>query len=182
MKNYIFLLSVIFFLLPGCAAHSSDPTYRDALNSEYIRANYCAAEELLKKMSAQLNPNIPVIVTTVVNIDELTESSRLGRSISEQIGARISSAGYQVKEVKMRSNIFVKRNEGELMLSRELSEIMSNHKAQAVIVGTYSVAGSFVYVNLKMVSSFDNIVIAAHDYALPLDKNVSSLLRSVPKQ
>lgn len=182
MKNFI-LVVISLFLINGCASSfqqvsASEPTYNDAATSKFVQENYKAVDALVASLTRQLDNRIPLIVSTIVNIDELTESSRLGRTISEQIGTRLTNTGYQVVELKLRSNIFVKRSEGELMLSREVSEVMRNHRAQAVVVGTYSVANNFVYVNLKVVSNFDNVVIAAHDYILPVDRNVSTLLRA----
>lgn len=181
MKKFIILISSLL-LISGCVSSfqqvsASEPTYNDAANSKFVQENYKAVDMLVASLTRQLDNRIPLIVSTIVNIDELTESSRLGRTISEQIGSRLTNIGIQVVELKLRSNIFVKRSEGELMLSREVSEVMKNHRAQAVIVGTYSVANNFVYINLKIVSNFDNVVIAAYDYILPVDRNVSSLLR-----
>lgn len=166
----------------GCVSSSNhqsviDTSYADAASNQFVQVNYKATDDLVSSLKRQLDKNIPLVVSTLVNIDELTESSRLGRTISEQIGSRLTNLGFDVVELKLRSNIFVKRSEGELLLSREISEILRNHRAQAVVVGTYSAANSFVFINLKIVSNFDNVIIAAHDYILPIDRNVSSLLR-----
>ncbi|WP_406622703.1 FlgO family outer membrane protein [Acidovorax sp. SDU_ACID1] len=48
--------------------------------------------------------------------------------------------------------------------------------AQAVLVGTYVVAPQAVYVSLRLVGPQGNAVLAAHDYALPMDGNVRGLL------
>lgn len=186
MKKIIFIIISLLFV-SGCVANMQqssfiDTTYADAANSRFVEENYKATDALMASLTRQLDTRVPLVVSTIVNIDELTESSRLGRTISEQIGSRLTNLGFQVVELKLRSNIFVKRSEGELLLSREISEVMRNHRAQAVIVGTYSVANNFVYVNLKAVSNFDNVIIAAHDYVLPIDRNVSSLLRSTQRK
>ncbi len=176
MKKLI-LLSLIFFMLTGCVAvRQHEPTYGDAKNSDFILANYEATDRLLASLTQSLDTRIPLVVATLVSIDELTESSRLGRAVSEQIGARLTNNGYPVVELKLRGNIFVKQTEGELLLSRELKDIVRHHKAQAVVVGTYSVAKNFIYLNLKMVSMDGSVIIAAHDYVLPMDGNVRALL------
>lgn len=184
MKQRIFLLlGVALLVLGGCeastarfAAPPKEPTYKDAANTQLIQTNYAATDKLLKALTRQMDPALPIVVATLVNIDELTESSRLGRLISEQIGARLSAHNYRVVELKLRGDIFVKQTEGELLLSREVKNIMINHKAQAVVVGTYSEAKNFLYLNLKIVSVLDNVIIAAHDYVLPIDNNIRHLL------
>lgn len=180
MKKIILILTVLLCFC-GCTpktqrASAFDSSYVDT-GSKFVQDNYRAVDALIASLKCQLDSRTPLIVATVVNIDELTESSRLGRTISEQVGSRLTNIGFQVVEIKLRSNIFVKRSEGELLLSREISQIMKSHNAQAVVVGTYSVANNFVYVNLKIVSNFDNVIVAAHDYVLPIDRNVGALLK-----
>ncbi|GAB1410404.1 FlgO family outer membrane protein [Desulfovibrionales bacterium] len=182
-RSLLFLLSLALIVLGGCEASTGrlaqqpkEPTYKDAAKTELIKTNYAATDKLLKSLKRPLDPSLPLVVATLVNIDELTESSRLGRLVSEQIGARLSAHNYQVVELKLRGDIFVKQTEGELLLSREVKNIMLNHKAQAVVVGTYSEAKNFLYLNIKIVSVLDNTIIGAHDYVLPIDKNIRHLL------
>ena len=165
------LLSMVF-LISGCA---SEPTYEAAADSQFIKANYAAAEALAKSVKVPLDKSAPIIVATLVNIDNLGSSSTLGRIVSEQLVSKLSSVGYTVKEVKLRGTLFVKSSEGEFLLSRELKEISASHNAQAVVVGTYSDAGDYVYLNLKLIDTH-NVVIGAHDYALPVNKLVGKML------
>ena len=81
-----------------------------------------------------------------------------------------------VIEMKMRGTIFMQKAEGELLLSREVQNITASHSAQAVVVGTYARARDYVYVTVKLVRSIDSEVLAAHDYVLPLDSNIASML------
>lgn len=115
-------------------------------------------------------------VATLVNVDRLNESSRLGRIFSEQIAGRMVQRGLRVTEVKLRDNLVLHREQGELLLSREVREVSQAQNAQAVVVGTYAVSASVVYISLKLVNPVGNQVIAAHNYAVPADENVRSLL------
>lgn len=177
MKKLFFLLLALA-LLGGCA--KKYPTYEDAERSRFIKVNYLATDRLLATLSETLDPRIPLIVATLVGIDELTESSRLGRAVSEQIGARLVMRGFPVVELKVRGNIFVKRSEGELLLSREVQDLARKHEAQALVVGTYSVARHYIYLNLKMISAHNNVIIAAHDYVLPITPDIHALLTTAP--
>lgn len=166
------------FLLPlalsGCVA--TGPTYEQASNSELIASNYAAADDLLAQTGTSLDPAKPILAATLVDIDNLDRSSRLGRLISEHVASRIAQRGMSVVEMKMRGAIFMRKSEGELLLSREVQDITRSHSAQAVMVGTYAQAQDYVYVTLKLVRSVDSLVLAAHNYALPLDSNVGSML------
>ena len=142
-----------------------------------IVENYNASDALIAKAKAALDPDKPIIMATIVNIDDLERSSTLGRFVTENISARFTQANFKMIELKFQNAVYMKRNEGELMLTRQIRDLAQTHNAQAVIVGTYSKASSSVFINLKIVRPESNIVIAAHDYALGIDRNVSNMLQ-----
>jgi TolB-like protein len=177
----LLLSAVSLSLLAGCTilpAVDSQPAAPDAAADRLVPANHQAVDKLLSSLQPGVDfpKNQPVIVATIVNVDDLT-SSRLGRMLSEQIGTRLTQRGYPVIELKLRGNIFMKQSEGELLLSREVQDLTLRHKAQAVVVGTYAEARGYVYVTLKLIDATTNQSMAAYDYALPLDGTVYSLLR-----
>lgn len=180
MKALI-LLSFAFLLLAGCGQHLPRPSQPAgyAADDRLILTSHAAVEQLLAAIppTKRVDKRQPIIIASLVNVDDLT-SSRLGRAISEQLGTVLSRDGYTVIELKLRGSIFIRQGAGELLLSRELKEISQKHQAQAVLIGTYAQALSDIYVNLKLVGADDSQVIAAHDYVLPLDGNVRSLLWS----
>lgn len=163
-------------LLASCALN--DVTTLSLRNSLFIDDNYLAAERLAQSLTRPLSKELPIVAATFVNIDALTESSTLGRLLSEQVSARLTQLGYSMVELKLRGTVFVKAGQGELMLSREVKDLSQSYNAQAVVIGTYAKAGEQLFLNLKIVRPTDNLVLAAHDYALPLDWNVRSLLES----
>ncbi|HEY8085912.1 MAG TPA: FlgO family outer membrane protein [Methylophilaceae bacterium] len=170
------LLSLVLLLsLVGCQCV---PTYSDAKKDPFIQTNYNAVDALVA--SANANNQLPqgkvVLVATVVNVDKLTESSSLGRIISEQIRARLTQSGYSVVENELRGSLLVKKDTGELLLSRDLKDVNKTYDTEAVVVGTYTVASKYVYVNLKVVGG-EGVVLGAYDYALPLNRNVSKLVK-----
>lgn len=141
-------------------------------------SNYHAAEALLNQLRPTLGGTPkPLIIATVVNIDALENSSTLGRLVSEHVAARFTQAGYRMVEMKFRNNVYVKRTQGELMLTREIRDLAQSHDAQAVIVGTYGESSEYVFINLKVIEPASNVVVAVHDYVLPLDGTVRPLLR-----
>lgn len=168
-------LAASILLVSGCAHYSAPQA--SAPEPDFIAVNHAAADGLLNRMGTKLPKGSAVLVATLVNIDALESSSTLGRAVSEQIGTRFSANGYQVIELKLREGgVYLKRNEGELMLTREISLLAKSYNASAVIVGTYAEAGSSVYINLKVVDPASNVVIAATDYALPMNQDVRVLL------
>lgn len=167
-------LTLALSFLAGCGDTPSKPVLISS--DRYIEMTYAATDQLISQLS--MNKAEPILVATLVNLDELESASRLGRSISEQVAARLTQKGYKVVEVKLRGTLYVKKAEGEMLLSREVAQIGQAHRAPAVVVGTYAPATDFVAINLKVVSAESQLVLAAADYGLPLDANTRMLLSS----
>jgi len=190
MRALIIPVALGALLLSGCETtpksplQAAEPTYEQAMNNTFTAVNYGAVTELMKRYQGPASAtngaasgSAPFIVATLVNIDQLEQSSTLGRLISEQITSRMAQLGNDVVELKVRNSVFIKRNEGEFLLTREIKEIASAHNAQAVIVGTYAESATLIYVSLKLVNPATSRILAAYDYALPLDRQIRSLLR-----
>lgn len=169
------LLTALLLILAGCC---DVVTYSDAKKDPFIATNYKAADALVASANAkgQFKPGTILLVATLVDVDKLTESSRLGRIVSEQLRARLTQSGYAVVETELRGNLLIKKDTGELLLSREMKDIGKTYNAQAVVVGTYAVASKYVYVSLKVIGD-DNNALGAYDYALPMNRNVWKLLQ-----
>ncbi len=158
----VFCIILLFTGLCGCAG-------------DLIRSSYRATDNLVFQATPPLIPNQPILIATFVNIDNLEESSTFGRTISEYIGSRLAQHDYRVVEMKLRNSIFIK-DDGEFFLSRELKNISTKHNAQAVVVGTYSVAENVVYVSARMIRPSDGIIITSYAYKIPLNDNTKKML------
>jgi len=169
------LLPVAFVVLlsSGC---SQEPSWFDVQTDQFIETNYRNTDALIAQTSHNLYNKQALIMTTVVSIDKLERSSTLGRLISEQVSGRLTQLGYTMSEVKLRSNLYINKDQGELMLTREIKELAANHDAQAVVVGTYALSQELVFVNLKIIQPISGTVMASVDYALPLNGNMRALL------
>lgn len=172
-RRSIVAACVSIVLIGGCATQA---TYDTAKNSGLINANYEAADRLITTSHRPLSPAIPIVVATIVRLDNLEQSSSLGRLVSEQVSSRFTQRGYSIVELKMRGSIFFKGSEGTFLLSPELRDIAKSHSAQAVVVGTYSVARDYVFINIKLVESAENRVVASYDYQIPIAGQVEALL------
>jgi TolB-like protein len=171
MKNVVAILCTIF--LSACA---TGPTYEAAQTSDFTQANYAAVDKLVAATAAPVVKNAPLLIATMVNIDSMSQSSRLGRLISEQIATRLTQLGYNVVEMKLRNDVYIREGTGELLLSRDVRDLSKNYNAQAVVVGNYAVAAGYVYLTLKAVTVTDNRVVGAVNYQLPLTENNRALL------
>ncbi len=139
-------------------------------------ANYRAANALLNTICPKLPKDSPVLVASFVDIDNLDSTSTFGKVVSEQIASRFKQRNYTTIEMKLRTNVFIRADSGELLLSRELSEISTKHRAQAVVVGTYAVAAKRVYLTARVINASDGRVLSSYDYDIPITSDVFKML------
>lgn len=168
-------------LLTACGTPSGtrvDPTYDDAAASKFVSLNKDAVNKLVGDFDRGPTGDTPVLVATIVNVNDMRRTAPLGRTLSEQYASQMATVGFNVKEMKLRGDVFIREETGELLLSREIKDIARSHNASMVLVGTYSVAANLTYVSLKFVRTEDSRIIRAYDYALPNDKDVSRLLQA----
>lgn len=181
MKTFALLTVCAAALLAGCATNTApvrlEPTYQEAASNQFLLSSADAVAKLAAGMDMPAVSGGPVLVATIVNVNDLSRSAPLGRTLSEQYASSMAAKGFNVKEVKLRGDVFVKEGAGELLLSREIKDIARSHNAALVLVGTYSPAANFTYVSLKLVRTEDSRIVRGHDYALPNDRDVQRLLQ-----
>lgn len=163
-------------LLAGCA-HSS---YHNAADHPLIAATQKSADTLIQNVGAAIAPGTPLIIATLVDVNDLDRSSAFGRAVSEQLTTHFVRSPFRVIELKYRNSVYVRRSQGELVLTREIKELAQTHNAGAVVAGTYTVGGDSVFVNLKLIRPDDNTILAGSNLALPLDSDTRALLKSKP--
>lgn len=154
-------------------------------DEDLVKASYKAADYLVKEATNYTRSHVkkggllqsrPILVASLVNIDDMQSSSTFGRIVSEQIGSRIAQNGYHVIEMKLRDTVFIQEHRGELLLSRELIDISKAHDAHAVMVGTYAASKHVVYVSVKLVNTVDNSILSSYDYSVPVGTDTRQLL------
>ncbi len=180
------LLSLVAFvlllaLLPGCTSRLNCTRLEDYLGRDVDLVDL--GSEIGRQLAAESfpplvprNPEQPVLVTTLVSNDNLTKSSAFGRSLQNAIAAELVRQGYAVNEVRLRGNVLLAAGEGEFMLSRDLMELQEKQKAQAVVVGTYSLANRVMYLSVRLVSPAGGHIRSAYEQRLCLDENTLRML------
>ena len=156
----------------------TEPTYQAADANNFLASSQDAINKLTATVAPQAVGTGPVLVATVVNVNNTSTSAPLGRTLSEIYANQMTARGFHVKEVKLRTDIYVREGTGELMLSREMRDIARSQNASMVVVGTFSPAANFTYVSLKLVRTEDSRILAGYDYALPNDRDVSRLVNA----
>jgi TolB-like protein len=145
---------------------------------DLIAEAHNASVVLANELKASMRHDVPIIVTSLVNIDDVQQSSRFGRIFSELLASELSKNEFLVKEIKMaQKDIFVRKQSGEFALSRDLMDIAASQNVQAVVVGTYATASNSVYLSVRMIGSKDDLVLSSWNRAILLDSNIRTMLR-----
>ncbi len=144
---------------------------------DVLAGSYVAADVIAAKLIEKVDERATLIAASFVNINNLEETSPLGRLLSEQMSSRMAQNGFRVLELKLRLNsIYIKEGQGEFLLSRDIQKIGESHSSNFVIVGTYTVAVRSIYVCVRIVNTFDNTVITGYDFQLARTFETDSLL------
>lgn len=162
----------------GAANHRA----ANALVAQLIGAD-CLVGEVMTSLAGVLlkrglKPESPILVASLVNLDDLTESSTFGRTVSEQVASQFNKRNYHTAEVRLGSDLFLIERSGEFALTRKMREIAMDSRAHSVVVGTYAVARDYIRISLRVVEVVDSLVLAAHDYAVPISLDTYKMLRT----
>lgn len=161
-------------MMSACTTNDTKPA-NQIEDANIIDNSHRAASMLVQQ--ANMPADETMIAASFVDINNLDGSSSFGRIVSQQFASAFSKSGYKVIEMLLRNNVYIKRGEGEFLLSREIRNLSAQHNIQAVVVGTYAVGRKNVYVTAKVIRATDSIVLASHDFTLPLGPDTKALLR-----
>ncbi len=161
-------------LMAGCS------TFGNTASSVEPKPDLSSLAHQAAQQMVASNPDLtrysPMIAATFVSIDNLSQSSTFGRISSEIMASALAQQGMQVREVKMRDSMFIEENVGELILSRQVQRLSSQHNARSILMGTYAQGQDSLYVSARVVRAGDAMVLGSADFRLPLDNNIRSLL------
>jgi TolB-like protein len=163
----------------GLAGTSRSALPERTFGSRLNQVGYEVADRLAENLIHTLNRRIPVLATSFVNLDRLEASSTFGRVLGDKVGSRFSQHGYKVIELKLRKGaVSVQEGNGELALTRDLRQIITDFDAQAVIVGTYTIAGTVAYLSTRLVSTADHSILSSTDLRMRLDSRLLAMVEN----
>lgn len=156
---------------PACAPNRSAPGDLTGLTYRAVDRMICA--------TPQLTPSTPVVVSSITDSQRLDQSSSFGTLIADLVKSRLAQGNITVSEQRLRSTMLLRRDDGEMMLSRDPRVIVPNTPYACVLTGTYAVADTRVYVALKLIDATDARIMSAVDFVVWRNSDVSRLLGEV---
>lgn len=133
------------------------------------------SNRLIEKIPVDIERPAVLVVTTFVQLDDFTQTSRFGQLMAEQLLSRLAGRGFLLRETRMK-DIFYQSPDGEFVLSREFSKVAQELDARLVLLGTYIEARDHVLVNTRLVDFRKKAVVASYDCQLLITPDIEELL------
>lgn len=173
------LLGTSLVAITACAKISNDLAhFQDMFNppvnlTEY---NYGAADTLVSQAKSTITLNTPISVGALqpVNLKTNEKVPPFGKVTADQIGARLTQLGYNVRDTGMGVAQAIAMSE------RQHLDMARDQGSTAVITGNYTISTYDLLVNLRLTRVDDGRVLAATDYRLPLGSDTYQLVGRDP--
>jgi TolB-like protein len=162
-------------LLSGCSAPRQGETL-SVLSPDFFGFGEELARQLVANRRDGGRSGERLILTTFVSLDDLYETSGFGRALTEALSTSLFKQGFGVVEVRKMSGLFMKRDGGELTLTRDAALIAKEQEVQALVAGTYSVTPTTVIVNVRMIAADSAAVMSVGGMELQRSANINYLL------
>ncbi|HFQ80574.1 MAG TPA: hypothetical protein ENK33_04275 [Desulfobacterales bacterium] len=166
---------LISLLLTACG-QARAPQTLSAASPDFFGIGDNLARQLINNRSRSLNTNETLIFTTIVNLNNLDQTSKFGRALSESLATRLFKYGFHVIELRKAGAIMVKDKTGELILSRESRKLGKEQKADAIVAGTYSLTPKSIIINIKLLAAGTQEVLSVAGMELNRSLNINYLL------
>ena len=117
-----------------------------------------------------------LILTTVVDLDNLYTTTRFGRTLTEALSTSLFRHGFGVVEIRKSAELLIRDNRGELMLTRDAKLLAKQQQAAAILTGTYSLTPTTVILNLRLLDAGSQQVLSVAGLELQRSRNINHLL------
>lgn len=185
----IFLVTMSFYMvMGGCARSDFNCTPLEGVlggDINLIPFSYKIAENLTAMAMPPLipmHPGQPILVTTIVDNNDLQQTSQFGRILQEHISSRFVQLGYTVREIKLEHQLHITPKSGETMLTRDSTKLNTEVLAQAILVGTISRTDKILYVSVRLINPKNGNIISSDDHRLCLDEHMLTMFGYKPPQ
>lgn len=173
-KFTIFFLTLLITSMTSCTPYGMRPID----DVDLVKVSYEAVDDLLDNLSQPIPKDSLIVVSTLVNANDLNQTSAFGRIVSDQIASAFNKAGYRIKGMEMQTAKFVTEEGGMLQLTDEAKETFRKNHVTAVVAGVFAAGRENAYVSLRMVDIASKNIISSTDFNVPMGPDARVLLRS----
>ena len=133
---------------------------------------------LTEQIERNAHPEVrtrPTVITSFVDLNNLNETSALGRLMGEHFMHQLQIRGWNVTDMRMTRDLII-NEEGEFSLSRELKRLRGSMSAANVVTGTYSLTVDGILVSVRVLDLASGQVVSTSQTRFLRDKFISSLV------
>jgi len=116
-----------------------------------------------------------IAVASFVNLNNLDETSGLGRLLAENLIHELQMRRWSVTDLHLTREMVIAET-GEFNLSRDTAKLRGAPKSGTVVTGTYTVAGPAIIINARAMDIASGSVLSSAQMALPLNRFTNALL------
>ena len=162
-------------LLSGCVPQATTGGTTSVVTPDF----FGVGEELALQLSSGMRGvggGQRLILTTVVDLDNLYTTTRFGRTLTEALSTSLFRHGFGVVEIRKSAELLIRDNQGELMLTRDAKLLAKQQQAAAILTGTYSLTPTTVILNLRLLDAGSQQVLSVAGLELQRSRNINHLL------
>lgn len=172
---------LLFMLLLHSGCSSFNGTRLENIlggKTNLIDFSYTIADNLAERALPPLvphHPDMPILITTFVDNNDLEQTSHFGRILQEHIASRFVQLGYTVREMKLSNTLHIEPKSGETILTRDLTKLSDGQPAQAILVGTISRTNRILYISARLINPVNSNILATDDHQLVMDDDTLAM-------
>ena len=177
MKNKLIAIALLAAFTAGCGLRMPPPKNIVTSERDDRFGTLYIANELNRNLQKRDIMDAPVIVTTFVDLNDLGKTSVFGRMMAERLIDELSRKGFKVLEVRRAQDLFMKKDVGELILTRDVAELTGSSNARTVLAGTYVANEQSVIINARLIDTKSPQVISTVSYEVAMTQEIQGLLQ-----
>ena len=179
MNRIIIYVLLVFVLVctGGCFSGKSTGTVSVTSPDFFGFSDYLARQLVASRHNGMAMHGERIILTSIVNLDDLYETSAFGRTLTESLSTTLFKYGFHVAEVRKAPSVFIRSKEGELVLSRDITLLAENQAVHGIISGTYSLTPTTVILNVRLLDATSQEVLSVAGMELQRTRNINYLLK-----
>lgn len=170
------MLLVLVLMSSGCFYEKSSGTVSVTSPDFFGFSDYLARQLVENRFHGGGVKGERIILTSMVNLEDLYATSAFGRTMTESLSTTLFKYGFRVAEIRKTPSVFIRNQEGEMVLSRDVALLAENQAVHGIISGTYSLTPTTVIINVRLLDAASQEVLSVAGMELQRSRNINYLL------
>ena len=137
------------------------------------------ADQLERNLDRK-NSSMSFLVSSFTNLNNLAETSPLGRLIAENLMHELQGRAWRVYEPRLMQNFVINKN-GEFTLSRDVRHLREQYGVSNVVAGTIMNSDDQLIINARVIDTNTGMVVSSGQIQIPSNWFTNGLLEE-PRQ